>query len=78
MHADAMSPAEKRKAAAIARAVFLDQERRLTMEDVASILNCSVKTVEKMRDLGKLSFKKIAGRWQITRHALDRDLDALD
>ena len=72
-----LTPAEERKAAAIARGLWLDENRRLTMEDVASILRVSYQKVRTIRDLGQLSFKKIAGRWTISRQAFDRDLDAL-
>ncbi|MEM6286599.1 MAG: helix-turn-helix domain-containing protein [Bacteroidota bacterium] len=68
---------EQRKAAAITRGLWLDQNRRLTQEDVASMLSVSVRTVEKMRLRGELSFRHLAGRWTISRHDLDRDLDAL-
>ena len=72
-----LTPEQDRRLLAYLRSRFLDEDRWLTVEEVAVMLGCSTRTVEKMRDLGEFSFKKVGGRWRISRHAFDRDLDAL-
>lgn len=72
-----LTPAEVRKAAAIARGLWLDENRRLTLEDVASMLRLSYPKVRTMAGTGELSFRRIGGRLTISRAELDRDLDAM-
>lgn len=71
------TPGELRRTMVYLRAKFLADERRLSPEDVASILGVSYPKVQNMIKLGQLSFQKVGGRLTISRHALDRDLAEL-
>ena len=72
-----LTPEQDRRLMEYIRERYFDSPRFLSVEEVAVMLNVSAATVAKMRDLGQLSFRKIGGRWRISRHAFDRDLEAL-
>ena len=72
-----LTPEQDRRLMEYLRRRYFANPNRLTIVEVAAILRVSAATVHKMRELGQLSFKKVGGKWSISRAAFDRDLDAL-
>lgn len=72
-----LSPAEQRRMMAYDRARFLDENRRLSVEEVSIILQISPNKVRELRDTNVLRFTTVGGKSTISRRALDDYLESL-